>query len=140
MKYELGSNGAQALTGYGAVSVYGPQIFELLGFDVRDAEYLTMGNYVSYFFLMTFAWLLIDAVGRRKLLLGGSVVLTSCFVLLAIFGGLSMNSQGKSASLDVPTVAFSVPGIVTLYVATGAFGIGWLATVWVRTFFLPLMP
>ncbi|KAF4537525.1 Sugar/inositol transporter [Lasiodiplodia theobromae] len=120
----------QALTGYGAVSVYGPQIFELLGFDVRDAEYLTMGNYVSYFFLMTFAWLLIDAVGRRKLLLGGSVVLTSCFVLLAIFGGLSMNSQGKSASLDVPTVAFSVPGIVTLYVATGAFGIGWLATVW----------
>ncbi|EOD50893.1 putative mfs monosaccharide transporter protein [Neofusicoccum parvum UCRNP2] len=120
----------QALTGYGAVSVYGPQIFELLGFGVRDAEYLTMANYVSYFFLMTFAWLLIDAVGRRKLLLGGSFVLTSCFVLLAIFGGLAMNSQGSSAPLGIPTLAVAIPGIVALFVATGAFGIGWLATVW----------
>jgi MFS family permease len=34
----------QALTGYGAVSVYGPQIFELLGFGTRKAEYLTLGN------------------------------------------------------------------------------------------------
>ncbi|KAH7065017.1 MFS monosaccharide transporter-like protein [Macrophomina phaseolina] len=120
----------QALTGYGAVSVYGPQIFELLGFDVRNAEYLTMANYISYFFLMTFAWLLIDAVGRRRLLLGGSVALTSCFVLLAIFGGLAMGSQGSSAPLDIPTLAVVVPGIVSLFVATGAFGIGWLATVW----------
>lgn len=120
----------QALTGYGAVSVYGPQIFELLGFGVRNAEYLTMGNYVSYFILMTFAWLLIDAVGRRKLLLGGSVVLTSCFVLLAIFGGLAMSSQGSSAPLNIPTLGVAVPGIVALFVATGAFGIGWLATVW----------
>jgi MFS family permease len=45
----------QALTGYGAVSVYGPQIFELLGFRVRMAEYLTLGNYTSYFLLMTLA-------------------------------------------------------------------------------------
>lgn len=125
----------QALTGYGAVSVYGPQIFELLGFGVRNSEYLTMGNYVSYFILMTFAWLLIDAVGRRKLLLGGSVVLTSCFVLLAIFGGLAMSSQGSSAPLNIPTLGVAVPGIVALFVATGAFGIGWLATVWVR--FIP---
>lgn len=53
----------QALTGYGAVSVYGPQIFELLGFNVRIAEYLTMGNYVFYLAMMTFAWLLIDRKG-----------------------------------------------------------------------------
>lgn len=124
------SNKLQALTGYGAVSVYGPQIFELLGFGVRNAEYLTMANYVSYFFLMTFAWLLIDAVGRRKLLLGGSVVMTSCFILLAIFGGLAMASQGPSPSLAIPTLAVAVPGIVALFVSTGAFGIGWLATVW----------
>jgi hypothetical protein len=45
----------QALTGYGAVSVYGPQIFELLGFSVRKAEYLTLGNYIGYFLTMTLA-------------------------------------------------------------------------------------
>ncbi|KAF2839823.1 general substrate transporter [Patellaria atrata CBS 101060] len=116
----------QALTGYGAVSVYGPQIFELLGFDVRTAEYLTMANYISYFILMTGAWLLIDAVGRRKLLVGGSVVLTACFFLLTLFSALAMHSY----DLHIPTIAPAVPGIVTLFVATGAFGIGWLATVW----------
>jgi len=117
----------QALTGYGAVSVYGPQIFELLGFDTRMSEYLTQGNYVSYFILMTFAWLLVDAVGRRKVLLGGSIVLTVCFFLLTLFGGLAFNAD----DLGIPEVAVAIPGIVALYVATGAFGIGWLATIWV---------
>ncbi|KAH0287859.1 general substrate transporter [Aureobasidium namibiae CBS 147.97] len=116
----------QALTGYGAVSVYGPQIFELLGFDTRMSEYLTQGNYVSYFILMTFAWLLVDAVGRRKVLLGGSIVLTVCFFLLTLFGGLAFNAD----DLGIPEVAVAIPGIVALYVATGAFGIGWLATIW----------
>jgi len=116
----------QALTGYGAVSVYGPQIFELLGFDTRMSEYLTQGNYVSYFILMTFAWLLVDAVGRRKVLLGGSFILTVCFFLLTLFGGLASNAK----DLGIPEVAVAIPGIVALYVATGAFGIGWLATIW----------
>ncbi|KAK5156096.1 hypothetical protein LTR04_005677 [Oleoguttula sp. CCFEE 6159] len=116
----------QALTGYGAVSVYGPQIFQLLGMGVRNSEYLTQGNYVSYFFLMTFAWLLIDAVGRRKLLLGGSLVLTVCFFLLTLFGGLAMHAE----DLHIPQLPPAIAGFVALYVATGAFGIGWLATVW----------
>ncbi|KAI5250311.1 general substrate transporter [Aureobasidium subglaciale] len=116
----------QALTGYGAVSVYGPQIFELLGFETRMSEYLTQGNYISYFILMTFAWLLIDAVGRRKMLLGGSIVLTLCFFLLTLFGGLAFNSE----DLGIPDMAVAIPGIVALYVGTGAFGIGWLATIW----------
>ncbi|KKY38269.1 putative mfs monosaccharide transporter [Diaporthe ampelina] len=115
----------QALTGYGAVSVYGPQIFELLGFDVRMAEYITQANYVSYFFLMTLAWILIDAVGRRKLMLGGSAALTTCFALLTLFGALAMNSPSQGG-LGAPAIL----GTVTLFIATGAFGIGWLATVW----------
>ncbi|KAK5131732.1 hypothetical protein LTR08_000621 [Meristemomyces frigidus] len=116
----------QALTGYGAVSVYGPQIFELLGYAVQTSEFLTQGNYISYFFLMTFAWLLIDAVGRRALLLWGSGALTICFVLLTVFGGLVQ----KSGEFGIPIQAVAIPGIVTLYAATGAFGIGWLATPW----------
>jgi hypothetical protein len=109
-----------------AVSVYGPQIFELLGYGVRKSEYLTQANYVSYFFLMTFAWLLIDAIGRRTLLLWGSGALTICFVLLAIFGGLAMNAE----QLHVTPDGVAIPGIISLFIATGAFGIGWLATVW----------
>ncbi|KAK1060473.1 hypothetical protein LTR74_011819 [Friedmanniomyces endolithicus] len=116
----------QALTGYGAVSVYGPQIFELLGYDVQLSEFLTQGNFISYFILMTFAWLLVDAVGRRTVLLGGSGALIACFLLLTLFGGLA----SESSELGIPRQAVAIPGIVSLFLATGAFGIGWLATIW----------
>jgi hypothetical protein len=75
---------------------------------------------------MTFSWLLIDAVGRRTILLYGSGFLISCFLLLTLFAGLAMNAD--ELGIDVQAVA--VPGIVALFVATGAFGIGWLVPPW----------
>jgi MFS family permease len=85
-----------------------------------------MTNYISYFFLMTVAWILIDAVGRRKLLLAGSVVLTVCFLLLGLSAGLASHTK----QIHVDQAPFAVLGTVSLFIATGAFGIGWLATVW----------
>lgn len=85
-----------------------------------------MANYLSYFVLMTLAWILIDAMGRRLLLLWGSAVLTICFLLLALFGRLAMHSF----DLGIDQQAIAIPGVISLFVATGAFGIGWLATVW----------
>lgn len=116
----------QALTGYGAVSVYGPQIFQLLGFRVRISEYLTLGNYVTYFFLMTFAWLYIDVVGRRILMVGGAFGIALCFTILTVLGGLAMNAE----DLGIPNLAVAIPGVIALFVATGTFGIGWLAEPW----------
>ena len=113
----------QALTGYGAVSVYGPQIFQLLGFGVRKAEFLTLGNYISYFLMMTLAWMSIDVYGRRKLMVWGAVGLSTCFGLLTIFGGLAKFDS-------IPDLAVEIPGSIILFVATAIFGIGWLATVW----------
>jgi len=114
----------QALTGYGAVSVYGPQIFQLLGFDTRKAEFLTLGNYISYFLMMTFAWMSIDVVGRQKLMVLGAAGLAICFAVLTIFGGIAQDLP------SVPDLAVEIPGSITLFVATAIFGIGWLATVW----------
>ena len=116
----------QALTGYGAVSVYGPQIFELLGFGVSESEYLTMGNYFSYFCLMTLAWVLIDRVGRRFLMVGGALGMSLSFLILTVLGGLASNS----GQVGIPNLAVAIPGSVTLYVATGLFGIGWLSEPW----------
>ncbi|KAI0010918.1 general substrate transporter [Xylariaceae sp. FL0662B] len=114
----------QALTGYGAVSVYGPQIFELLGFGVRDAEFTTLGNYIFYFLMMTFAWMTIDVLGRRKLMVWGSGGLATSFAILTIFGGLSLDVP------DVSVLAIKILGSITLFIATAIFGICWLATVW----------
>jgi Sugar (and other) transporter len=116
----------QALTGYGAVSVYGPQIFELLGFTVRDAEYLTLGNYIFYLLLMTAAWMLIDRLGRRFLMVSGSFSLSFSFLVLTLLGGLAMNRS----ELSIPLLATGIPGTIVLYVATGIFGITWLSTAW----------
>jgi len=116
----------QALTGYGAVSVYGPQIFELLGLGVQESEFLTQGNYISYFFLMTFAWLLIDRVGRRILMVGGAAGLTICFLILTLLGGLAQNAD----ELGIPDLPLAIVGSIVLYAATGIFGIGWLSEVW----------
>jgi len=118
----------QALTGYGALSVYGPQIFELLGYGTTLSEYLTQANYVSYLVMMTFAWLLIDAMGRRSIMVYGSIVLTGSFVILTIFGGLSSNNE----EFGIPLNAVAIPGIVVLFIATGAFGIGWLVPPWLK--------
>lgn len=116
----------QALTGYGAVSVYGPQIFELLGFGTTDAEYLTLGNYVFYFGMMTFAWILIDRKGRRFLLVRGAFWLSISFALLTLFGGLAQSRQ----KLGIPLLATGIPGTIVLYLATSVFGIGWLVPPW----------
>lgn len=106
--------------------MYGPQIFELLGYGTTLAEYLTQANYISYLILMTFAWLLIDALGRRSVLLYGSGVLISSFLLLTLFGGLAM----KAPELGIDIDAVAIPGIVVLFIATGGFGIGWLTPIW----------
>lgn len=116
----------QALTGYGAVSVYGPQIFELLGFGTTDAEYLTMGNYIFYFGMMTLAWILIDRYGRRWLLVRGAFWLSISFGLLTILGALATKRQ----KLGIPLLATGIPGTVVLYLATATFGIGWLVPPW----------
>jgi len=90
------------------------------------SEYLTLGNYTSYFFLMTFALMFIDVFGRRALLIQGSIVLSISFALLGVSGGLTENSS----KLDIPVAIPGIIGTVVLFIATGAFGVGWLATVW----------
>lgn len=75
---------------------------------------------------MTLAWLLIDALGRRHLLIQGSIILASSFALLALFGGLAANNT----ALHIPILIPGIIGTLILFIATGAFGIGWLATVW----------
>lgn len=106
-----------------------PVSTQLLGFGVKEAEYITQANYISYFILMTIAWILIDAIGRRKLLIGGSITLTTCFGLLTLFGALAMPSDSTTSYSSKPG-APAILGTITLFIATGAFGIGWLATVW----------
>jgi hypothetical protein len=64
---------------------------------------------------MTLAWLLIDALGRRKLLIQGSMLLAVSFLILTVFGGLSENSS----KIDIPVIVPGILGSLTLFIATG---------------------
>ena len=75
--------------------------------------------------MMTLAWLLIDVVGRRKLMLWCSAILVLSFILLTVFGGLIMERLS-----GIPTLALAIIGVVILYIATAAFGVGWLPQPW----------
>lgn len=114
----------QALTGYGAVSVYGPQIFELLGLSVSEAEGVTWGNYLCYFCSMFYAWARIDVDGRRRLMLWGSLGLVICYCFLTYLGSKSMGHSGGSHSW------VDITGSIVLYLSTAIFGVSWLTTVW----------
>ena len=84
-----------------------------------------MGNFVFYFFMMTISWMLIDILGRRTLMVWCSGVLIVSFVLLTLFGGLI-----DSPMISVPQLPLTILGSITLYIATAAFGIGWLPQPW----------
>ena len=84
-----------------------------------------MGNFVFYFCMMTVSWMLIDVLGRRSLMIWCSGVLIVSFLLLTIFGGII-----DSSKISVPPLPFTILGSISLYIATAAFGIGWLPQPW----------
>lgn len=111
----------QAMTGAGAVSVYGSQIFQLLGLSSWVAEYATLGNYIFYFITMVVTTSSVDKYGRRKLMLGGSCGLTICFTLLGLVA--------MGALTDNYSFILSM-GTMSLVASTAIFGACWLTTVW----------
>jgi hypothetical protein len=58
--YGRGASSIRRSLDTGAVSVYGPQTFEHLGFGITTTEYITLGNYLFYLEVVMLAWMLID--------------------------------------------------------------------------------
>lgn len=74
--------------------------------------------------MMTIAWMSIDILGRRKLMIWVAAGLATSFTLLIYFGGLAKDCP------QVPDLAVEIPSIAVLFSATAIFDVGWLATVW----------
>lgn len=72
---------------------------------------------------MTIAWLTIDVIGRRRLMIWGSAGLSISFLFLTLFGALVQFPK-------IPVLASEIPGTTILFLATTIFGITWLPTVW----------
>ena len=91
----------QQVTGINTVIYYAPAILKQAGFASNAAAILATAGIGLVNVLMTVvALLLIDRVGRRKLLIGGLAAMTLCLVVLAAaFLGGASNTLGTIASL-----------------------------------------
>lgn len=103
----------QQFVGINTVMYYGPVIFKSAGFDSAGSQILaTFGMGLVNTVMSIVAVLVVDKIGRRRLLLGGMMVAMFSLAMVA----LSFQSQGDTAWL---TLIFLV-----LYIAGYSLGLG----------------
>ncbi|EKM59406.1 uncharacterized protein PHACADRAFT_137121 [Phanerochaete carnosa HHB-10118-sp] len=107
----------QQITGINIITYYATLLFERLGIDDVKSRIIAACNGTEYFLASLVAIALIDRVGRRRLMLFGSVGQTLTMVLLAVLG-----------SVDTP--AAQIVSAVLLFVFNSFFAVGWLGMTW----------
>ncbi|KAI0750946.1 general substrate transporter [Daedaleopsis nitida] len=107
----------QQITGINIITYYATLLFERLGIDDVKARIIAACNGTEYFLASLIAIFLIDRVGRRPLMLFGSIGQTITMVLLAVLG-----------SVDTPGTQLA--SAVLLFVFNSFFAVGWLGMTW----------
>ena len=92
-------------------------LFQGLGINDVNSRIIAAANGTEYFLASLIAIFLIDRVGRRPLMLFGSIGQTVTMVILAVLG-------------SVDTSGARVASAVLLFVFNSFFAIGWLGMTW----------
>ncbi|KAF9075961.1 general substrate transporter [Rhodocollybia butyracea] len=107
----------QQITGINLITYYATILFERLGINDVKSRILAACNGTEYFLASLVAIFLIDRLGRRKLMIFGSIGQCITMVLLAVLG--SINNS-----------AADVVSAVLLFVFNSFFAVGWLGMTW----------
>ncbi|KIJ70213.1 hypothetical protein HYDPIDRAFT_23342 [Hydnomerulius pinastri MD-312] len=107
----------QQITGVNLITYYATLLFERLGIASVNSRIIAAANGTEYFLASFVAIALIERVGRRKLMLFGTIGQGLTMVLLAILGSIN-NSTAQVISA------------VLLFVFNTFHAIGWLAMAW----------
>ncbi|ODQ82679.1 hypothetical protein BABINDRAFT_29657 [Babjeviella inositovora NRRL Y-12698] len=105
------------LNGINIISYYAPLVFEQAGWVGRDAILMTGLNSIIYVLSTLPPWYLVDAWGRRKLLLYGAIAM-----------GIPLLSIAYVLYLNIPLTPLLVVILVVIYNA--AFGCSWGPLPW----------
>ncbi|KAH8174608.1 sugar transporter domain-containing protein [Sarocladium implicatum] len=87
-------------TGGNGITYWVPTIFELAGVESSNQSLITSGAYgaVKLVFTMVFTWGLVDVFGRRVCFMTGLFLQCITHVYMAIYFGIWVDSENKSAS------------------------------------------
>ncbi|KIJ68894.1 hypothetical protein HYDPIDRAFT_80555 [Hydnomerulius pinastri MD-312] len=107
----------QQITGVNLITYYATLLFERLGISSVNSRIIAAANGTEYFFASFIAIALIERLGRRKLMLLGTIGQGVTMVILAILGSID-NSASQIVSA------------VLLFVFNTFHAIGWLAMGW----------
>jgi sugar porter (SP) family MFS transporter len=105
----------QQITGINTVIYYAPTLLHQAGLGNSASLLANVGNGIVNVAMTVVAIRLIDKVGRRVLLLGGTVGMALSLLVVAITFAVSGSSLGHTAS---------IVAVVSLAVYTGSFAIG----------------
>lgn len=110
----------QQLVGINSILYYAPTILEKLGFGTGTALVNTVGFGVLSVGATVVSGLLVDRVGRRPLLIGGSVVLGASMLAVAFVFGTGWLTLGGQ-----------ITALVALAVFKAGFSLTWGPVMWV---------
>jgi sugar porter (SP) family MFS transporter len=105
----------QQVTGINTVIYYAPTLLHHAGFGNSASLLANVGNGIVNVGMTIVAIWLIDKVGRRVLLLGGTVGMAIALFVVAVTFAVSGNTLGRTAS---------IVAVVSLVTYTGSFAIG----------------
>jgi sugar porter (SP) family MFS transporter len=105
----------QQVTGINTVIYYAPTLLHHAGFGNSASLLANVGNGIVNVAMTILAIRLIDKVGRRALLLGGTAGMALALLVVAVTFAVSGNTLGHTASIIA---------VVSLVTYTGSFAIG----------------
>ena len=120
-------------TGINAINYYSPTVFASIGITGTNTGFLTTGLFGVVKTVVTLVWItvLIDQLGRRKLLIIGAAGGSFCMWVIAIY----IKIAGTHTTSNTATQASLTPGgiaaIVFFYLWTACYTPTWNGTPWV---------
>ena len=118
----------QQLVGINVIFYYGTTLWEAVGFSADNSLQINVISGAINIIATVGAILLVDRVGRKPLLLGGSIGMTVTLAILALmFTTSALDAQGN-LTLSPP---YSVIALIAANLYVFAFGVTWGPVMWV---------
>ncbi len=118
----------QQFVGINIIFYYSTTLWEAVGFKESDSLFISVLTSVTNIVVTIVAILLVDKVGRRPLLIAGSIGMTLSLAVMALAFGQATTPPGGSVTLPP---GWGPIALVAANVFVVAFGISWGPLVWV---------